>query len=79
MTGLICGQQQVLTQNVIYALPPMRVLLFTDATTPTIEQSTTPTFTANVAVSLTNGQAELAGGYIQCTSGNINAFLKKIE
>lgn len=61
-------------QNVIYALPPRRVLLFSDAATPTFFQSTTEAFTASIAVVLTNGQAELAGGFIRCTSatpGNI--------
>lgn len=65
-----------MTQNIAFALPSKRCLLFTDATTPTIQQSTDVAFTANVAVTLTAGQAELAGAFIRCTSGTINALVK---
>jgi hypothetical protein len=65
-------------QNVVYALPASRCLLFTDGAAPTIQQSTTLAFTANVAVVLTNGQMELAGGYIRCTNlATCNVILKK--
>jgi hypothetical protein len=77
MTQLISlGYVQVLTQNVVYALPARRCLLFTDASTPTIQQSSDVGFTANVAVTLTGGQAELDGGFIKCTTGNINVVAK---
>lgn len=74
---LSIGPPTAMVQNQIYALPASRVLLFTDAAAPTIQQSNTVAFTANVAVALTNGQMELAGGFIRCTSGNITVTLKK--
>lgn len=66
--GLSLGPIHVLEQNVAYALPPKRCLLFSDGTAPTFQQSTTEAFTANVAVTLSGGQAELAGGWIRCTN-----------
>lgn len=66
----------VMVQNTIYALPARRALLFTDATTPTIQQSADVGFTANAALTLASGQAEVAGGFIRCTTGNINVVLK---
>jgi hypothetical protein len=77
MTQLLSlGYVQAITQNVIYALPARQCQLFTDGTSPTIVQSTDVGFTANVAVVLTNGQMELTGGFIKCTSGDIRVFLK---
>ncbi len=65
-----------MVQNTVYAVPSRRCLLFTDATTPTIQQSTDFAFTANAALTLTSGQAELAGGFIRLTtSGPINVRL----
>jgi hypothetical protein len=75
---LSCGPIQTLLQNVVYALPACRCLLFTDGAAPTLQQSTTLAFTANVAVVLTNGQAELSGGFIRCTNlATCNVTLKK--
>lgn len=75
---LSCGPLQVMVQNVVYALPACRVLLFTDGAAPTLQQSDTVGFTANVAVVLTNGQAELAGGFIRCTNlATCNVTLRK--
>lgn len=71
---LSIGYPIPVTQNVVYALPSRRVLLMTDAAGPTFFQSNTQAFTASVAVALTNGQAELAGGFLKCTSaapGNV--------
>jgi hypothetical protein len=73
---LSAGPVTAVTQNTVYALPTRRCLLFTDATSPTIQQSQTSTFTANVALTLTTGQTEVAGGFIRCTSGNVNVVLK---
>jgi hypothetical protein len=65
-------------QNVVYALPASRCVLFTDGAAPTIQQSTTLAFTTNVPVVLTNGQMELSGGYIRCTNlATCNVILKK--
>lgn len=71
---LSIGYPIAIVQNTIYALPSRRVLMFSDATGPTFFQSNTVAFTASVAVTLANGQAELAGGFLRCTSatpGNI--------
>jgi len=67
-----------LVQNQIYALPAVRCMAFTDGTTPTLQQSSDLAFTANVAVTLTGGQAELNGGFLKMTSaGPINLVLKR--
>lgn len=72
------GPVVTLLQNVVYALPASRCLLFTDGAAPTLQQSSTVTFTANVAVVLTNGQAEVSGGFIRCTNlATCNITLKK--
>jgi hypothetical protein len=56
-----------MVQNVVYALPAPRVLLFTTGA-PTLEQANDVAMTAPVAVTLTGGQAELAGKFLRCTS-----------
>lgn len=66
---LPCGTPTTLVANQIYALPAVKTTLFTDATTPTIQQSNTVAFTANVAVTLTGGAATVTGGFIRCTGG----------
>lgn len=71
---LSIGYPIPIVQNTIYALPSRRVLMFSDAAGPTFFQSNTLAFTVSVAVVLTNGEAELSGGFIRCTSaapGNI--------
>ena len=72
---LSIGYPIPITQNTIYALPARRVLMFSDAAgPPTFFQSNTVAFTVSVAVTLANGQAELAGGFLRVTSaspGNI--------
>ncbi len=68
------GQIVAITQNDIYALPARACIIFCDGTSPTFFQSTTVAFTASIAVTLTNAQATLAGGFLKCTSatpGNI--------
>ena len=67
-----------LVQNRIYALPASRCLLFCDTAAATFEQSSTLAFT--LAVALTpdaNEQIEVGGGFIRCTSGNVNVRLTK--
>ena len=53
--------------NTVYALPAPRVLLFTTGA-PTLFQANDVAMTTPVAVVLTNGQAELSGKFLQCTS-----------
>jgi hypothetical protein len=72
------GSLQVMLQNVVYALPPYVVTLFTDGAAPTIQQSTDAAFTANVAVTLSGGQATLAGGFVRETNlATMNVYLKR--
>lgn len=71
------GPPTSIVQNQVYALPASRVLLFTTGT-PTLQQANDVAMTAPVAITLTGGQAELAGGFFRCTSaGPITITLKK--
>lgn len=64
----------------VYALPARRCLMFCDAAGPTFFQSDTVAFTVSVAVTLANGQAELAGGFLKMTSaGPQNIMLKALS
>jgi hypothetical protein len=71
------GMPVTLVQNQIYALPAVKCTLFTDATTPTIQQSNTQAFTANVAVTLVAGAATLNGGWLRTTSSGVIITLKR--
>jgi hypothetical protein len=64
---LSCGPIWSMIQNVVYALPASRCLLLTTGA-PTLQQANDLAMTAPVAVTLTGGQAELAGGFLRCTS-----------
>lgn len=57
-----------ITQNTIFALPAKRVLMFSPDAAPTFFQSNDSAFATSIAVTLTAGQAELAGGFLRCTS-----------
>jgi hypothetical protein len=74
--GIPIGPTFQMVQNTIYALPASRVLLFTTGA-PTLQQSTEVTFAANAAVTLTAGQAELAGGFLRCTTAGPQPILLK--
>jgi len=77
-TVISIGPVFAMTQNVIYALPASRCLLFCDVAAATFEQSTTVAMT--LAVALTpdaNEQIEVAGGFIRCTSGSVAITLKR--
>lgn len=77
-TLLSVGYVQPMVQNQVYALPASRAILFCDTAAATFEQSATLAFTLAVALALdANEQAEVAGGFIRCTSGNVNVNLKK--
>jgi len=71
------GFPTVMTQNTVFALPSSRCILFTTDTAATVQQSNDPAFAANVPVAFTNGQQEVAGPFIRCTSGNITVTVKK--
>jgi hypothetical protein len=75
-TLLSIGIPQVMTQNQVFALPARRCLLFAEGT-PTIEQSADATnWVALTINTTTNNQAEVGGGWIRCTSGSPDVFLK---
>lgn len=62
------GNQITLLAGIIYALPAKKVRLTTSAAAPTLTISTDPTFATNVAVVLTGGEVELAGGFIKAAA-----------
>lgn len=66
-----------LVQNTIYALPTKSCRLFCDTAAAAFQQSNTVEFTANVAVTLVDGQATLNGGFIRSTAGNALVMLKE--
>lgn len=71
------GPPTSINQNQVYALPAVHALLFTTGA-PTLQQANDVAMTAPVAVTLTGGQAELAGGFLRCTSaGPILITLKR--
>jgi hypothetical protein len=77
-TLLSAGVPTAIIQNQIYALPPVRCLLYCDTAAATFEQSNTVTMT--LATALTpdaNEQIEVAGGFLRCTSGNVIVTLKR--
>lgn len=76
---LSIGYAQPITQNTVFALPARRVLMMSQDAAPTFLQSNDVSFAVSVAVVLSNGQAELAGGFLKCTSAAPGPiFLKSI-
>lgn len=65
------GTPVTMLANVIYALPAVNCVLYTDATTPTITQSNTQAFTANTAVTVTGGAATVGGGFIKAAADTL--------
>ena len=76
MELLPVGIPTTLTQNVIYALPARRCLLFVDTAGAALEQSNTDVMTADVNVTLVDGQVEVVGGFIRSTAGDCIVTLK---
>lgn len=75
-TMIPTGRLFTMTQNVVYALPASRVLLVTEGT-PTLVQAVDEGMAAPIAITLTNGQAELAGRFIKSTAGAATITLKE--
>ena len=73
------GRPISILQNIAYALPASRCLLFCDVAAATFLQSTTQAFTLSVALTPdANEQIEVAGGFLKLTSaGPVNITLKK--
>lgn len=76
-TALVPGVPTSLVQNAIYALPAYRVLFFCDEAI-TLKQSNTVELSHTITITLANGQAELAGGFVQNTSTAAIATIKRI-
>ena len=77
-TLLSVGYPQTMTQNQVFALPATRCLLFTETVAATIVQSNDVAMGTTAPVTLpATGMAEVSGGFIKCTSGNIVVTLKK--
>ena len=74
---LLVGPPTLLVQNQIYALPAVKVTLFTDATTPTLQSSNTAAFTANTALTLTAGATTVTGGWIRATTAGATVTFKR--
>jgi hypothetical protein len=62
------GVITTLLAGVIYALPAKRCLLFCSAGAPALTMSNDPAMAVTTAVVLTNGQMEVAGGFIKATA-----------
>lgn len=77
-TLLSVGYAQTMPQNQVHALPASRCLLFTSTAGAAFQQSNDVAFGDNTAVVLTNGQAELAGGFLRSTAGAAVVTLKKL-
>lgn len=71
------GQPFAMIQNTVYALPSSRSVIFCETTTAIIQMSNLVAFTTSASVTLTNGQASVAGLFIRCTSGTVNVVVKK--
>ncbi len=67
MELLSIGKLESMPQNTIFALPTVQVRLFCNSAAPAFQQSNDPTFATNVAVTLADGMANLAGGFIRQT------------
>ena len=77
-TLLSIGPILSIAQNVVYALPAVKVTLSTTAPTPTIEYSNSSTMIPAIPVTLTtSGTSEAISGFIRCTSGNIDITIKR--
>ena len=76
MTLLSVGGPHTLTQNTIYALPARRCLLFVDTAGAALEQSNTSVMTADVNITLVDGQKEVAGGFIRSTAADCIVMLR---
>lgn len=74
VTALVVGLNS-LAEDVIYALPAKRCLLFC-ADTATLTVSNETDFNPSKTLTLTDGQVEVAAAFIQCTTGAAIVTLK---
>lgn len=73
--ALSIGPPLVMTQNVVYALPGKRCLMFTD-TAGTYEQASVLAGPFIATAALAGGQIEVAGAFIRCTTASPTVVLK---
>ena len=65
---LSIGPVQTMKANVVYALPAVEVVMYTDGATPTMTQSLTQAFTLSTPVTFTSGVAKPSGAFIKATA-----------
>ena len=70
------GPPTTLLQNVVYALPAVKVLLTAEGS-PTLQQSNLFAFTTPITTTLTLNQVTVGGGFIRSTAGNAVITLKR--
>ena len=77
-TLLSMGVLATLKQNVAYTIPmpASRSILYTDTTTPVIQQSNKEDFSVSSTVTSSGGIFLLSGLFVRCTSGDIDALIK---
>ena len=75
--SLLLGFPYAASQNEVVALPARSCLLFTDATSPTLEVSTDVGFSTKKALTLTNGAAQVSGMYVRATNSGTTVLIAK--
>ena len=78
METIMPGQTVSAAQNVIYALPPQRCVVYCDGTSAALEVSNDTTFTTKAALTLTAGQSEANGRFIRSTGAVAQTLTVKI-
>lgn len=79
MQLLSISYPQTLLQNVIYALPARRTLLFSDGAGAAFDVATEETMAVHIGpLTLVDGMHDMAGAFIRCTSGDVRVALKPI-
>ena len=77
LQSVFLGATTLLLNGVVYALPGVRCLLACSAAAPTMTMSVDPAFANSVPVALTNGQMEVAGGFIKATGADTPIMVKR--
>ncbi len=78
-TLLSLGYMQTMLQNVVYALPSRRVLIYAEGTPTLLQSADGSNFTAVTINTTTNNQAELAGAFVKVTSTDCDVLLKAMS
>lgn len=75
-TVISFGPPFLMVQNIVYALPAARGLLFSD-TAGTFEQASNLAGPFIATAALAGGQVEVAGAFIRCTTASPTVTLKR--